>query len=162
MDKRNATPHFLLGLTCRLGVLRRNIKHSFMKKWIYAIALLYAAAVCSCAGYDDSALQNRVGNLESEVRHLKELCSQMNTNISAMQSIVNALQNNDYVTGVAPVVKNGVEIGYTIMFSKSSSITIYHGSDGKDGVDGKDGRDGTDGYTPIIGVQKDSDMNPES
>ena len=128
-----------------------------MKKWIYAIALLYAAAVCSCAGYDDSALQNRVGNLESEVRHLKELCSQMNTNISAMQSIVNALQNNDYVTGVAPVVKNGVEIGYTIMFSKSSSITIYHGSDGKDGVDGKDGRDGTDGYTPIIGVQKDSD-----
>lgn len=49
------------------------------------------------------------------------------------------------------------------MFSKSNSITIYHGTDGRDGTDGKDGKDGrdgidgTNGYTPVIGVQKDSD-----
>lgn len=134
-----------------------------MKKWAYAIALLSAVTLSSCSQYDDTLLQNRVGILEADVKNLKELCSQMNTNISAMQSIVNAIQNNDYVTGVAPVMKNGVEIGYTILFSKSNSITIYHGTDGRDGTDGKDGKDGrdgidgTNGYTPVIGVQKDSD-----
>lgn len=134
-----------------------------MKKWAYAIALLSAVTLSSCSQYDDTLLQNRVGTLEADVKNLKELCSQMNTNISAMQSIVNAIQNNDYVTGVAPVMKNGVEIGYTILFSKSNSITIYHGTDGRDGTDGKDGKDGrdgidgTNGYTPVIGVQKDSD-----
>lgn len=134
-----------------------------MKKWAYAIALLGAVTLSSCSQYDDTLLQNRVGTLEADVKNLKELCSQMNTNISAMQSIVNAIQNNDYVTGVAPVMKNGVEIGYTILFSKSNSITIYHGTDGRDGTDGKDGKDGrdgidgTNGYTPVIGVQKDSD-----
>lgn len=134
-----------------------------MKKWAYAIALLSAVTLSSCSQYDDTLLQNRVGTLEADVKNLKELCSQMNTNISAMQSIVNAIQNNDYVTGVVPVMKNGVEIGYTILFSKSNSITIYHGTDGRDGTDGKDGKDGrdgidgTNGYTPVIGVQKDSD-----
>lgn len=134
-----------------------------MKKWAYAIALLSAVTLSSCSQYDDTLLQNRVGTLEADVKNLKELCSQMNTNISAMQSIVNAIQNNDYVTGVAPVMKNGVEIGYTILFSKSNSITIYHGTDCRDGTDGKDGKDGldgidgTNGYTPVIGVQKDSD-----
>lgn len=134
-----------------------------MKKWAYAIALLSAVTLSSCSQYDDTLLQNRVGTLEADVKNLKELCSQMNTNISAMQSIVNAIQNNDYVTGVAPVMKNGVEIGYTILFSKNNSITIYHGTDGRDGTDGKDGKDGrdgidgTNGYTPVIGVQKDSD-----
>lgn len=134
-----------------------------MKKWAYAIALLSAVTLSSCSQYDDTLLQNRVGTLEADVKNLKELCSQMNTNISAMQSIVNAIQNNDYVTGIAPVMKNGVEIGYTILFSKSNSITIYHGTDGRDGTDGKDGKDGrdgidgTNGYTPVIGVQKDSD-----
>lgn len=116
-----------------------------MKKWAYAIALLSAVTLSSCSQYDDTLLQNRVGTLEADVKNLKELCSQMNTNISAMQSIVNAIQNNDYVTGVAPVMKNGVEIGYTILFSKSNSITIYHGTDGRDGTDGKDGKDGKDG-----------------
>lgn len=55
------------------------------------------------------------------------------------------------------------EIGYTIIFSKSGSITIYHGKDGengKDGVngaDGKDGQDGKDGYSPKIGVKQHTD-----
>ena len=54
----------------------------------------------------------------------------MNTNISSLQTIVTALQNNDYVTGATPLMKDGKEIGYTITFSKSNPITIYHGKDG--------------------------------
>lgn len=75
----------------------------------------------------------------------------MNTNISSLQTIVTALQKNDYVTSVAPISQGGKEVGYTITFSKSGSITIYHGNDGADGADGKDG------WTPVIGVREDAD-----
>ena len=75
----------------------------------------------------------------------------MNTNITALQTIVEALEKNDYITNVSPVRKDGEVIGYNISFAKSDSITIYHGENGKDGADGKDG------YTPQIGVMKDTD-----
>lgn len=81
----------------------------------------------------------------------------MNTNISSLQALVNALQDNDYITGVTPITKDGETIGYTISFAQSASITIYHGEDGKDGQDGKPGEDGNDGSTPIIGVKQDTD-----
>ena len=75
----------------------------------------------------------------------------MNTNITALQTIVEALEKRDYITNVSPVRKDGEVIGYTISFADSDTITIYHGENGQDGVDGKDG------YTPQIGVMKDTD-----
>lgn len=81
----------------------------------------------------------------------------MNTNITSLQTIIIALQNNDYVTNIAPIKEGSKEIGYTITFSKSGSITIYHGQDGKNGENGKDGADGKDGYTPNISVKQDTD-----
>lgn len=92
--------------------------------------------------YDDSALRNDLSDLENRVTKLEELCKQMNTNISSLQTIVTALQNNDYVTGVTPIMQNGKEVGYTITFSKGNPITIYHGKDGA---------------TPTIGVKQDTD-----
>ncbi|MBQ5829893.1 MAG: hypothetical protein IIW45_06810, partial [Alistipes sp.] len=79
---------------------------------------------------------------------LEELCRQLNTNIDALQTIVEALEKKDYVTNVSPVREDGEIVGYTISFANSDTITIYNG---KDGVDGKDG------YTPQIGVMKDTD-----
>ena len=76
---------------------------------------------------------------------LKKQCEEMNRNITAMQQILEALQNNDYVTSVQQIVEDGKTIGYTIYFSKSGAVTIYHGENGKDGADGADGVDGTDG-----------------
>ena len=64
---------------------------------------------------------------------LKQQCEQMNVNINALQAVVSALENNDYVTGVTPLYENAEEIGYRIDFSKSGSITIYHGKKGADG-----------------------------
>ena len=81
----------------------------------------------------------------------------MNTNISSLQVIVDVLQNNEYITDVMPVERGGEIIGYTISFSKSQSITIYHGEEGEDGKDGDDGQDGSDGSTPVIGVKMGSD-----
>ncbi|BFK95066.1 PL29 family lyase N-terminal domain-containing protein [Alistipes onderdonkii] len=124
---------------------------------VFCIATLLFA---SCSDeYDDSALTGRVDNLENRIAKLEELCKQMNTNISSLQTIITALQKNDYVTGVAPITQNGKEIGYTITFSKSDPITIYHGKDGQDGTDGSDGKpgaDGQDGHTPVISVEQDA------
>ena len=81
----------------------------------------------------------------------------MNTNISALQNLVNALEKRDYITNVSPISKDGKVVGYTISFAYSDTITIYHGEDGEDGEDGQNGTDGIDGYTPQIGVMKDTD-----
>ena len=118
-----------------------------MKKLLAFAALFAVVALTSCK-YDDDDLWNSVHGLENRVAKLEELCKQMNTNISSLQTIVTALQNNAYVTGTTPLMKDGKEIGYTITFSKGNPITIYHG---------KDGQDGEDGITPTISVKKDTD-----
>ena len=66
----------------------------------------------------------------------------MNANISSMQTIVNALQQNDYITGVTPITEEDNTIGYSITFAKNKPITIYHGENGS---------------TPVIGIKKDTD-----
>ena len=69
----------------------------------------------------------------------------LNTNLSGLEGIVNALQSQDYITSVVPLVENMLIIGYTINFKNSEPITIYYGKDGKDGS------------TPVIGVKQDED-----
>lgn len=126
-------------------------------------AFLCLIAVGCSDEYDDSALTGRVDNLENRVASLEKLCEQMNSNIEAIQKLVDAAQNNISITSVTPLTEGGVNIGYTIKFTKGDPITIYHGQDGKDGQDGADGEDGADGQngrdgiTPIIGVKQDTD-----
>ena len=132
-----------------------------MKKILFfALALL---AVVACSKFDDSAIWKELDKHEDRIVKLEALCNQMNTNITSLQTIIIALQSNDYVVNIAPIMEGNKEIGYTITFAKSGSITIYHGKDGKDGAngtDGKDGQNGTDGkdgYTPKIGVKQHTD-----
>ena len=117
-----------------------------MKKIL--IFLVAAISLVSCSQYDDVALWNKTMNINSRLLTLEELCEQMNTNITSLQTVVNALQENDYITSVNPVYNGNEIIGYTISFFKSEPITIYHGSKGEKGEDG---------YTPVIGVKLDAD-----
>lgn len=113
-----------------------------MKKFRhYALLLVTAMAVFGCSkDYDDTAIKNDISDLQSRVEKLETWCTTVNSQISALQGLVTALEANDYVTGVSPVTN-----GYTINFSKSEAITIYNG---------KDGAKGADGVTPVIGVDK--------
>ena len=137
--------------------------HKPMKRFLrlFLSLALMALPVNSC--YDDSDILNMLNDHELRIQALEKLCNEMNTNIASLQQIVAALQNNDFVTSVVPVFEGDKEVGYTITFSKSGPVTIYHGKDGKDGQDGKDGADGTDGVngkegsTPVIGVRQDED-----
>ena len=141
-----------------------------MKKIL--LSALTLLAVVACSKFDDSEIWSELKDHEERIVKLETLCNQMNTNITSLQTIIIALQNNDYVTNISPIKEGSKEIGYTITFAKSGSITIYHGKDGengKDGVngtdgkdgqngkDGIDGKDGKDGYTPKIGVKQHTD-----
>ncbi len=126
-----------------------------MKKFFTYLLVLVASSLLACTEpYDDTAIRSDIEDLKERVTKLEELCNQMNTNIDALQTIVAALQNNDYVTKVEPVTENGTIIGYKIYFTKSNPVTIYHGKDGANGTDGKDGQNG---YIPVIGVKQDTD-----
>ena len=121
------------------------------------LAIVLLLTVVSCSKFDDSDIWNKLNEHESRIEKLETFCNQINTNISSLQALVTALQNNDYISNIAPIMEGDKEIGYTITFAKSGSITIYHGKDGKNGTDGKDGIDGangTNGMTPIIGVKQ--------
>lgn len=61
--------------------------------------------------YDDSALRNDLNDLENRVAKLEELCKQMNTNISSLQKIVDALQDNLSISKVEQISD-----GYIIYF----------------------------------------------
>ena len=115
-----------------------------MRKSITCL-ILGILSLVACTEYDEIAMWNKNEDMGSRLSALEELCSQMNTNITSLRQIVEALQDNDYVTGVVPVVENGQTIGYTITFTKSGPVTIYHG------------RDGQSGSTPVIGVKQDTD-----
>ncbi|MBP3289864.1 MAG: hypothetical protein J6L75_02730, partial [Alistipes sp.] len=94
-----------------------------MKKLFVFSVMLLAMLFAACE-YDDSALWGEIDGVKQEladherrIAALEELCKQMNTNISALQTAVTALQNNDFVTNVAPITKDGETIGYTVTFS---------------------------------------------
>ena len=119
-----------------------------MKRVLYAL-LAGMLLVSSC--YDDSEVWETLRDHEARIAKLEALCSQYNTTIASLQSIVTALQENNSIKTVAPIMENGKTIGYTITFTFGNSITIYNGTDGKDG------KDGADGHTPIVGVKQDAD-----
>ena len=118
-----------------------------MKK-IHLLLLGVTLCVFSACHND---IWDAIDGLDSRVTKLEELCKEMNTNITSLQTIVSVLQSNDFITGIVEIKKNGEVIGYTITFGKHDPITIYHGKDGQNGADGKDGS------TPVIGVAQDTD-----
>jgi hypothetical protein len=133
-----------------------------MKKKFSFLMATVLIMIGSCQKYDDTPLRNDVNDLKDRVAALEQWVATANSNISALQGLVTALQNNDYVTGVMPFTAPEPG-GYVISFTKSGNVTIFNGSDGqngtdgKDGANGKDGVDGKDGESPQIAVKKDTD-----
>lgn len=110
-----------------------------MKKILLLFLSLLVLASCR---YDDSAIWDQLNDHESRITELEVACEWMNENIISLQTIVSALEAKDYVTSVTPVYEGDKEVGYKINFSRSGSITIYHGINGQ---------------TPVIGVRMHSD-----
>ena len=139
-----------------------------MKRFLSILSLVILG-FASVACYDDAELRESIEDLDSRVKTLETLCSEMNTNISSLVTVVNAMQKGDYIVSVSPLLEDGVEVGYRIVFKESGVVDLYHGkdgadgadgedgSDGKDGINGTDGTDGEDGHSPVLGTKQDED-----
>ena len=142
-----------------------------MKRFLSILSLVILG-FASVACYDDAELRESIEDLDSRVKTLETLCSEMNTNITSLVAVVNAMQKGDYVVSVSPLKEDGVEVGYRIVFKESGVVDLYHGKDGADGEDGKDGAngadgtdgtngtngaDGKDGHSPVLGTKQAED-----
>lgn len=131
-----------------------------LKRIILFVWVTFLLSCSTASMYDDTKLKDSISDLEDRVTKLETLCDQMNSNISALQAVVVALQNKEYIESIKPLPDNQ---GYSFSFSSGRFVTVYNGKNGKDGTDGKDGEDGRDGVdgkdgvTPVIGVRQDTD-----
>lgn len=116
------------------------IRHA-MKRILILLIALPALLLTSC----HKKIWDKLNDHEARITRLEAFCSQMNTTIGSLQSIVNVLNSRDYVKDVVPVMDNGQVIGYTITFNSSSPVTIYNGKNGEDA------------HTPLIGIKKADD-----
>ena len=139
-----------------------------MKRFLSILSLVvFGFASMSC--YDDSELWETVEDLDGRVQTLEDLCTKLNTNLTALSTLVQSMEKGDYVVSVSPLKEGSVEVGYRIVFKENGPVDIYHGQDGADGKDGQDGTDGKDGQngtdgengadgkTPEFGPKKDAD-----
>ena len=104
------------------------------------VATLSALVGCS---YDDSEIWNEMEQIKDRVTTLEETVIKTNKDIVALQTLVNALQNNVYVVAV-----NTITEGYVIEFSDGTKATIANGKDGANGTN-----------APVISVEQDEDGN---
>ena len=116
-----------------------------MKKILFVLCAA-AMAIVSC--YDDSQIWETLDDHESRIEKLERICTQMNSDISNLKTLVSALSEGDCVVSANPLATGD---GYTLTFKSGKSVVIYHGKDGADG------KDGLDGITPVIGVKQDAD-----
>ena len=113
----------------------------------YIFLFLAALALSSCAEFDASKIWDELKDHEGRISALETLCKDLNTNMASLVDILSALEVNDYVTGTTTLTEGGAVIGYVIHFSKSGSVTIYHGNDGDDAE------------SPNVSIRKANDGN---
>ena len=105
-----------------------------MKKILFL--LLTVVTVCSC--YNDDDLWDKVNDLDGRVETLETTVKKMNSEITTLQSLVDALNQGKVITNTEQTSD-----GYTLTFSDGSTVSI------------KNGKNGTD--APVIGVKADED-----
>lgn len=119
-----------------------------MKK-LTTLLLALVLVLTGCNNKD--SIWNVMDDIDSRVSRLEALCQEMNTNIEALETLIKAQGDGDYITNITEIRNGSTVIGYTITFKTHEPITVYNGTNGKDG------KDGTNGYTPVIGAKQDTD-----
>ncbi len=102
-----------------------------MKKLFYLLAG-FGLLLGSCGDdFDDTNLKNQIANLEDRVKTLEETIATLNQDIAGVQTLVNAMQENVYVSKIVEG-----ENGYEVFFTNGEKITLSDGKAGENGADG--------------------------
>ena len=113
-----------------------TIKLILMKRFIHLLILSAALLAAGWSEYDDSAILSRLEKLEKDVAGLKSDLARANSDIDALRTLIEVVQQNQLkpgdvvsVTSVKQVEKDGVS-GWQISFSDGREpITIWNGKD---------------------------------
>ena len=143
--------------------------------------LIPALLLVACEQFDATDIWDKINEIDNRLTSLESQVSEMNSDISTLQALVEAMQKNDMVEKIE-TLPNGA--GYKIIFRSGKEITLYNGTNGQDAqapkvsvkqdtdgewywtidgewliVDGhkvkavgKDGKNGTDGVTPQLQI----------
>lgn len=103
----------------------------------------------SCSTYDDSWIKAELDKQKEAVTAMESLCLKINSNISALESVISSLEKKDFIKSVKTIEENGKIVGYELIFQHHGNIHLYVGSDGKDG---------SNVHKPIISIKKDTDQ----
>ena len=82
-------------------------------------------AFLSCNKFDDSQIWDKLNDHENRILLLEELCKKLNADIINLQTVVTALETNDYIVNASPLATGD---GYTLIFRSGKSIVIYNGN----------------------------------
>ena len=101
------------------------------KFYLAALAIALSAGFTSCSNeYDDSEIWDKVNDLLNRVQKLEASVQQQNANITALQTMLDAIKDNVYVTSVEELADGK---GYALKFSNGKEVEIYHGEKGEPG-----------------------------
>lgn len=114
-------------------------------KLLAAIGSAALIALSGCTRVSD--LEDRIEEVEGRVDALETLCLKLNTDITALQTLVQSqTEANIYISNV-----EDVENGYKITFSNGKTYVI------QDGEKGSKGDKGEEGTAPVVSVRQDTD-----
>lgn len=119
-----------------------------MTKIKLLFATLFFPVLFGCSD-NHNDIWDSIDNLTSRVDALEQKTEQINDELTALGTLVNALKNNVSITSV-----ESTSAGYRFRLSDGSVINIHHGTDGKDGLNGSNGADGIN--APEISVVLDA------
>ncbi len=96
-----------------------------MNRFAYIFcSLVLCLASCAPAAYDDSAVVDRLDDMEQRIEELEKQYGKAQEDIEALRAIIEVLQSRDYITSVTPILEGEEIVGYTITFANSDPVTI--------------------------------------
>lgn len=105
-----------------------------MKKILSVLCIATLLFVSCSDEYDDSKLWQNVNDLKDRIASLEKTVQTMNSDISSIQSIIDAINARDYIVKIEELADKS---GYTITFAKGNTVTIKHGTNGINGTNGQ-------------------------
>lgn len=103
-----------------------NTVFSFSRVMKHTMMYLFASASIALGGCQD------LSGIEGDIDNLKDKVSDLEQSINSLRQ---AYEAGKIITSVEPLATAGTTLGYRVIFSDGSTITIHNGANGLDGAD---------------------------
>ena len=122
------------------------------------LACSVGLVLAGCAKeYDDSALQNDVKNLKSQIEQIQNDIRSLNGQITGLTETIEQWKKGGYVENIQELADKS---GFTITFTGGKTVTLYHGAKGDPGKDGDPGKAGDPGKDGDPGTPGENGKTP--